>query len=358
MAEKKLSVSTVAARKAIERARKAGFIESSAPVRFDRTFLYYLADHRSKGKRYAPAVRKLLKTKPAHNRVFKTLLANKGWITFGQIGKASACLPEGETKRIGGRKAIERVIDDLLRLGIVEPVAGAPHIYRLGREFGSATISRGAFQHKLRIEQELLIAATEWLKNTYLLAYNRHTYRSSETDAEDFNHTYWDAHGPAYLGAFTRDPNLRRTTVKENFLVVEILAYRPFSIVDAEAIVERYRSVVLRWKTISLTPIVISRFFSQGAWQTLRRSGVGAVLLGDVFGKNIDALLQALWQTISDEKAPADQIKEIGETLAIAAGTVDDWGLVGNLKGTLFEFLIALAWKAAGYDVTLQKVVR
>ena len=360
MARKGISVNEVAARKAIQRASQSGLIESTSPVRFDKVFLYYLADHKSKnkGRQYAKGIRDALSDKPSHNRVFKTLLANKGWITFGQIGKASACLPEGEKKRIGGRKSLDRVISELDHLGLIEDVAGTKHVYRLGKLFGSPTIGRGTFLYYLRIEQQLLDGALPWLKNTYLLAYDGSTHRKSETEAKDFNQTYWDVHGPIYLGPHARNSSLRRTAVKENFLVVELLAYRTFSAVDADALIERCKSIVLRWKTIAVTPIVIARFFSPEAWHSLRRAGVGAVLIGDVFGKNIDALLRAIWATLSESKPPEEQIGEIEKALAIASGTVDDWGIVGHLKGTLFEFLIALAWKVAGWDVKMQKALR
>ena len=358
--QKGITSNAVAARKVIQRAVQSGLLQTSSPVRFDKTFLYYLEEHKAKakGKRYSTAIKKLLTTKPSHNRVFKTLLANKGWITHGQIGKASACLPEDEDRQIGGRKSINKVVEDLLCLGIVEEVPGARHLYRLGMMFGSASIAKAAFLHKLRIEQKLLDGTANWLKNTYLIAHRGYSCRTLETEAEAFNQTYWDAHGPIYLGPFTRNSKLRRTHTKENFLTVDMLAYRTFSIVDADAAVTRYKNIVLRWKTIAITPIVVSRSFSSDAWNLLRSAGVGAVLLSDVFGKNIDALLQAMWNTISDSRPVAEQIDAIRDTLAIADGTIDQQGLVGNLKGTLFEFLIALAWKVAGYDITLQKVVR
>ena len=360
MTANRVSITAEAARKAIQRASRGDLIESSAPVRFDKVFLYYLTEHRTKGKgkRYSAAIRKLLKTKPSYDRIFKTILANKGWITYGQIGKSSGCLQEGEPRRIGGRKSLEKVLRDLLLLGLVEEVAGTKYLYRQGKPFGSPSVSKASFLHRVRIEQELLIGARDWVRNTYQLAYDGNSYRQSGCEAEPFNDTYWDLHGPMYLGPFARDSILRRTIAKENFLLVEILAYRTFSIVDAEATIDRVKNIVLRWKTVAITPVVISRSFSPGAWNKLRKTGIGAVVLGDVFGKNIDTLLQAMWKTVSADAPTQEQVNEIEKTLAVAAGTVDDLGLVGNLKGTLFEFLIALAWKVDGYDIVQQKIVR
>ena len=345
-----------AARKAMERARRSELILSTLPVRFDRAFLYYLRNH--KGKRYAAGVRKLLKTKPSYNRVFKTLLANKGWITSGQIGKAAGCLPDGDSRRPGGRKSLDLVIGELRKLEVIDSVAGMPQLFRIGTQFGSPSLTKSAFVYRITVEQDLLVRALDWLRNTYLLSYKKHSLRTNAKSAAGFNQALWDVHGPIYLGPSSREQTLRRTTSKENFLVADIVAYRTFGIVDAQALIKRSTDVVRRWKSISLTPVAISRSFSMDAWRLLRQSGIAAVLLSDIFGKNVDVLLQALWRALSDTDTSDHQITNIEETLAIAAGTVDDLGLVGNLKGTMFELLIALAWKSNGYDIVLQKVIR
>lgn len=351
-----VSSSIDAARKAIERSKKAKLINSTYPVRFDRSFLYYLDSH--KGRRYATAVRQSLKKKPSQLRVFKTLLANKGWITYGQVGKVSACLPADATTRPGGRKTVDEVVAELRHLRVLDDVAGTPHLYRLGTQFGAVELSRGAFLHRLAIEQELLHRARDWLRNSYLLSYNKHTCRDSTTEAVGFNQVLWDMHGPSYVGPSSRDPAFRRLAAKENFLVAEILAYRSFGSVDAEATIERCESITRRWDSIALTPVVISRSFSQPAWNALRQRGIAAVLLSDVLGRNIDSLLRAMWDTLSEATSPAKHLRNLKDSLAIAEGTVDNDGLIGNLKGTLFEFLIALAWRMDGYNTTLQKAIR
>lgn len=351
-----VSSSVVAARKAVQRAKNASLIKSTYPVRFDRSFLYYLESH--KGKRYASAVRDSLKKKPSLLRVFKTLLANKGWITYGQIGKVSACLPSDTATRPGGRKTVDEVVSELRHLGVIDDVAGTPQLYRLGTQFGAVGLSRGAFLHRLMIEQELLHRVRDWLRNSYLLSYNKHTCRDSALDSVGFNQVLCDLHGPSYLGPASRSATLRRLAAKENFLVAEILAYRSFGTVDAEATIERCESIARRWKSIALTPVVVSRSFSRTAWDALRKRGIAAVLLSDVLGHNVDSLLQVLWDALSESKPPTEQLQDIKESLAIADGTVDSGGLIGNLKGSLFEFLIALAWRMDGYDTTLQKAIR
>lgn len=140
------AANATAARKLIERSRTSHAIESTYPVRFDKAFLYFLASHR--GRRYANCVKKLLSRKPAFHRVFKAILANKGWITVGQIGKASACLPIGDKSGAGGRLPLETTIEHLLTLRLIDEVAGHPGLYRIGKEFGTASVKRAAFEKR------------------------------------------------------------------------------------------------------------------------------------------------------------------------------------------------------------------
>ena len=353
---KKIASGETNARKTIQRALEDKSFETTHPVRFDRSYLYYLKEHQ--GKKYGNAVKALLHTKPSFNRVFKTILANKGWITFGQIGKASCCLPDEDESVSGGRKTISQVVKELLDLGIIDKVIGTNHLYRIGIQFGSPEISQRFFQHKITVEQTLLIDALDWLRDCYLLAYDSHTSRSSETHAEGFNQTIWDIHGPIYLGPFTRDIKLRRSKTKENFLVLEIIGYRTWSKVDTEAILERYKNIAFRWNTISVTPIAIAPSFSSNSWNDLRAAGIVPVLFKNVFGRNVDELLRSLWKALSTKELGPSQQDEIEKALKLASGTVINESIVGNLKGILFEVLVALAWKASGFDVTLQKVIQ
>lgn len=345
-----------AARKLIERARKSRKIESTHPVRFDKSFLYFLEDHR--GRQYAQSVRKLLPLKPAFHRVFKTTLANKGWITFGQVGKASGCLPAGDTSRAGGRLPLGTVAQHLLTLGLLDEVGGQPGLYRIGKQFGSASVKRAAFRKKIELETGLLQVFRDWVRNCFLVAYDSHTIRADDVSAVDFNQTVCDMHGPIYFGPFAQAKPLKRGSAEGSFVVAEILGYRQFTKNDAEAALERAGSIGHRWKSVSVCPIVLAPSYSQSAWNQLRSAGVIALTFKDVFGPNIEELMRRFWRAISVEEATPENLDEIEKSLELTKGTIVSEGFVGNLKGTLFELLVALGFRAAGYDTTLQKIIR
>jgi hypothetical protein len=348
--------SAVAARQAIRRAHANSEILSTDPVRFDRSYLYYLESHI--GKRYAKGVRQLLPSKPGFHRVYKTILANKGWITLGQIGKASGCLPPGDTSRTGGRISLDETVSQLLSLGLIDEVGGERGVFKIGGQFGANDISRAAFCREIALETELLLGFRDWIRNAYLIAYDSNSIRPDNESPVAFNQSLWDLHGPIYLGPFSNSDALRRGKFGTTFLAAEITAYRQFNINDADATVQRVNSLGHRWRSVSFCPIVLAPFYSTPAWNLLRSSGIIALTIRDVFGRNTEELLRRFSAAITVQAGSPECLDDIEHSLKLAEGTVAPEGLIGNLKGTLFELLVALGYQADGFDTTLQKRIR
>ncbi|MHC4878784.1 MAG: hypothetical protein ACYTGL_20230 [Planctomycetota bacterium] len=350
------TLSPAAARQAIRRAHTRSEILSTAPVRFDRSYLYFLKSH--VGKRYAKAVRQLLPSKPGFHRVYKTILANKGWITLAQIGKASGCLPPGETSRTGGRVSLDETVSQLLSLGLIDEVAGELGVFRIGSQFGVNDISRAAFCREIALETELLLGFRDWIRNAYLIAYDSNSILADNESPVAFNQSLWDLHGPIYFGPFSNSDALRRGKSGRTFLAAEITAYRQFNINDAESTVQRVNSIGHRWRSVSFCPVVLAPFYSKPAWTLLRSSGILALTIRDVFGRNTEELIRRFSDAITVQQGTSECLDDIERSLKLAEGTVAPDGLVGNLKGTLFELLVALGYQAAGFDTTLQKRIR
>ena len=95
----------VAARKMIERSKKSGKIRSTDPVRFDRSYLYFLESHR--GRKYASAVKKLLPQKPAFHRVFKDTPCQQG-LDYSWTDREGIGLPADWRYVKGGRTSNAR----------------------------------------------------------------------------------------------------------------------------------------------------------------------------------------------------------------------------------------------------------
>lgn len=343
------------ARKAIERSVGRSEIHSTSPVRFDKTYLYYLEKHLK--RKYAPAIRKLLKSKPSFDRVFKVLLSNKGFITEGQIAKASGCLPDDVESKAGGRQKLSDVVDQLCKIRLVAKDLGNEKLFKIGEPFGQATIRRSTFLRKLEFDGRLLQEFRNWVRNCYLVGFDSHSVRDSDLSASAFNDSFWDLHGPVYMGPFSKQTPLSRSVNSGSFVIADLMSYRTYSAVDAEGFLDRVRHVSHRWKRTNFVPLIVAPSFSKLAWTILRNEGISCLTSRDVFGPNIDELMRRLTVALSADTADPENVKSIEECLQVANGTIVDEGLLGNLKGALFEVLIAFAFRALGYDTTLQKMI-
>jgi|GEM_PF-1926329 len=348
----RLASNEVTARKMIERAD----IRSTKPIRFDKAFLYYLDEHA--GPKYANAIRNLLPQKPSFNRVYKTLLANKGWITAGQIGKSSGCLPPQSTSHAGGRLELNSVIEQLKTIKLIDTNIGEDNIFRIGTQFGNTDIGISTFRRKIALEQELIPPIIDWLKNCYSLAHQSHSYRQHQTQATEFNDALFDIYGPIYFGPFaTPDPEQLKKP-KHGFITADLLAYRTFTIIDAQALIERTKTINIRWKNTTIIPLAIAASYSKEAWKLLKRCGIITITLGNVLGPHIDDLLHKFNLALSATDLSEDNLNNIETSLKLAQDPKIDEGLLGNIKGALFELIIALTYRSIGYDTTLQKKIK
>ena len=89
--------------------------------------------------------------------------------------------------------------------------------------------------------------------------------------------------------------------------------------------------------------------YSSDAWEILRAEGVVAATSADVFGRNIDELMRRFGQALSATTPTTESLKNIEESLVLAEGTVAAEGLLGNLKGALFELVVAFGFRAARF---------
>lgn len=338
------------ARKIIERSRKRGHIRSTAPVTFQKSYLCFLPEHEQ--KRYPAAVKKLLKLRPPFHRVFATTLANCGYITFGQIAKSAVCSDGTQN----GRLTPERTIEQLLHLDVLESVVGQAHLYRIGTRFGAPTTRRRTFETRLKTEEALIQLVLEWLQHCYLLPPEARTVRSTAFLASKFNQNWWDICGPAYLGL--AESSALNNTSHRTFLVADFISYRQVTKSDTSSFTERVRDIRSRWKALQFVPVFIGNGFSKDAWAMLRSTGIAAVPISDVFGAHLTTLLQRFEDALSVRTGDEISLKKITGALEMSEQPGITDGLVGNLRGAIFELIVALYYRNQGYDVTLQKLVR
>jgi len=354
LVSQKATSSHSTARKQIQRAVKCGDILSTYPVRFDKSYLYYLESHTI--QKYAKAVKKILPKKPAFHRVYKMLLNNKGYITSGQIAKSSGVVPNEAHYTTGKRIRLVNVIAQLLELGLIEKMGGYTDIYKIGKGFGTTQIKLGAFTKFLKLEQALLKDFVNWVQNIYIVGKKSYNVRCSETETVEFNTTCWDFMAPVYLGPCTKSTEVySKGKMIQAFAVIDVIAFRPFTEDDTKALLERLKTVTLKWRKIRVFPLALAMSYKRGALDMLRKHGVAPLTYKEVWGRNIQELLK-LYKAIvlGDDSQNLDSIEK---ALSISESSVEKDGIFGNIKGDLFEVMTSLAYRPE-YSTTLQKKIK
>ncbi|MHC4758833.1 MAG: hypothetical protein ACYTE8_09260 [Planctomycetota bacterium] len=350
----RIACSQSTARKQIQRAVKRNEIFSTSPVRFDKSFLYYLKRHED--RQYPEAVRKLLPKKPIFCRVYKMLINNKGYITSGQIGKSANAVPDGSSHTTGKRNRLNKVKEQLLKLGLINNLSGHKDIYKVGKGFGSTQVRLGVFLKFLSLEQALIKDFVNWIQNVYVIGKKSYNVRSIETGVIEFNTTCWDFKAPVFLGPCTKSTEVYSKKRQINaFSVVDIVGFRPFSEDDANALLERLKTVTLKWANIRVFPIALAMNYKRKALDILRRHGIVPLTCREVWGRNLQELLR-LYKAIFSKKEQQN-IDSIEKALNISNSAVKKDGILGCIKGDLFEVMTALAYRSNGYDTTLQKKI-
>lgn len=348
-----------AARKAIGRALKDGRIKSSYPIRFDKTYLYYLDKH--EGKKYASAIIKLLPTKPSFFRVYKTILANKGWITLGQIMKSASAVPPTAKGKCGGRAKGPEVVQQLIKLKMIREWKALPGLYICEDGFKKDSITSSMFCKWTRCDQLLMKSFADWCRSCLLMAWNSDSYRKHEFDAVDFNSCYWDLFGPTFFGPFASAEEQSKQENKDKkkhqaFIVADVQTFREYSSNDAEGFLDRIKNVLCVWKNISLVPIVLAGGYSQQAFQTLKTKGVIPLTIDAVFGTKFSKFMQLYYELIKETYGDIS-IEKLQESLGLSDVVEIDEALKSNIKGDLFELIIAMAYRNLGYTTILKKLV-
>ena len=350
----KIARSLPAARKQIQRSVQSKYIYSTYPVRINKSFLYYLETHSD--KTYSQAIKKFIPSNHPFHRVLQMLLKNKGYITKGQIGKSSGCVPDDSDYTTGKRRILDFVIGNLCSIKMIEPVVGYNNIYKICNGFGITKIKLSSFIRLLVFEQSLLNDFVKWIQNVYIVGKNSYKLRSDFVGTINFNTTCWDFKAPVYLGPCTESNILySKSKLLKAFAVVDIISFRQFSSVDAQALLERLKTVTLRWKRIRVFPIALGIGYEQEALNLLRSNGVVPLTIKEVWGRNVQELMR-LYSAILSGKDESNY-NSIETALNISNSLMDKGGLFGCIKGDLFEVMTALSFRSQGYDTTLQKKI-
>jgi len=344
------------ARAVINRLKKSGDVLSTDPVKLKhKELIYYLSYHNLKAK--------LKKVMPEHsetlNRVYQALVEEDGVMLWSEFAKASAGVVDTSQST---RKSTMDIFNDLQSLGIVEELKDHEHIpvvvaskdWFNRKEDLLTTINRR--KQKLSFTKGLTQDLLKWLESMNLIGWESSYTRDIQDYNVGYNGFYFDAVSYTYLWGLyrtdSRDELFEPAREKAGSpVLIESILHRSTKRHDITGFISRvnnFRGPIKSEQNFKVIPICFVDNVEKDAYNLARERGILIMKLSDVFGTKLAQSLQEL-QEIDPEKVDPQKLSNILDN-ANKSGRDGDFG---NLKGYVFNFLVASIFNDAGYKTSI-----
>jgi len=189
---------------------------------------------------------------------------------------------------------------------------------------------------RLVAEGILLASVKEWLRRLSVASFNLVKVRGAASEMPMIGTFAWDLTAPSYLGplrAFGKDGEL-----KPGLIACDVLLSGSLTLESAEAFLYKVSSLQALKKVGNTLFIYVSEHYSAEAFQALRGAGVLPATPETLFGKDVAAGFRELTKVLA-EAAVRSVSPERFDVLFNSLGKLE--GAAGNMRGALFELLVA-----------------
>lgn len=207
---------------------------------------------------------------------------------------------------------------------------------------------------RLIAEGILLDSIKEWLRRLGMASFNKVKVRGSAADLPVLATYAWDLTAPSYLGPLSswgKDGVLR-----PGLIACDVLLEGSLSLASAESFLYKVDTLKALKKLGRTLFIYVAEHFSTEAFQAMRSAGILPATPETLFGKDVAAGFKELSKVLA-EAAVKSISPDRFDMLFNSLGKLE--GAVGNMRGSLFELLVAeVARRNHPAFVELNKVCR
>lgn len=270
--------------------------------------------------------------------------------TNAAYGKALACLIErggiipeshfeiacGAPRRLSKHLSPPRILDSLIKAGLLErtSIPGVGACVALIKGNDRYTENAATIRARLLAEKIFLEGFESWAKKLGLVSFEKSKLRDEGEDHPQVGSFSWDFTAPSYLGGLISS---NENTKKPGFLVADILFNVDVSKTGLEPFI--YKCETIRSLNVGRTlNFFLAESFSQEAFSHAKTRGIVPATPETLFGKEVAEGFRHLISVIAE----AGQNSINPETLDTLFDRLAKFeGAVANLRGTLFEYLVA-----------------
>lgn len=260
----------------------------------------------------------------------------------------------GVPMRMKGQVAFERILEQLLKLELVR----LADVRELGKQcaFAGRDPSRNAqpiqrTRAVLLAEDILLGALKGWLRKTAFASYNAIRIRRDEPRPE-FSRWPFDLVGPSFVRPLAA---ISDGQLKPGFVVADVWLDKVLTAADVAGFIRKTGMARSITGHLPFIAFLVADEFTQDAWHAGRSAGLIFSTPELLFGSDVQAALKELVRVLTNVAAVLGSRPELAAELFARLERVE--GAAANLRGPLFELIVAQATAEEGGFFDLDKVV-
>ena len=357
-------INEATARTRIKRAAASRVI-SVSPAKFkNNSRLYFLKDQPLKNK----VIEIMTPIDSPESHIFNALSVEHGFLFWDEFCKLTAC----SLHEIPRKKTVEQVVENLSELNVIT-VVNADDVnnryVKFSSDFLNSHFSANDLElrrRSLHINRSLLEELINWLERISIVGWNTGKI-SNHGDLVVFNGYPFDARGFSYiLGLYRTDkkdtlynPSME---MAGSPVLVDCIVHRATKIFDIVAFIKRIENVngpinLLKNPNFKTIPIFFVTYIDSDAHELAKRKGIIIIPIKEVFDNNFIKVLEKIMK-LPTENITLGSLEEILEIMQISPQeekepTVEKMGvsegIFNNLKGIVFNFVIAYIFAELGY---------
>ena len=325
-----LKISQPAARQRIKRSINIHKLEG-LNLRNNAQFLYLKKDFLSH-RYWASLVDVLVESNSSYGFAIAALKQRNGIATMQQF--LTFCgSPVKQKKHIPAEAIVKNL--EKVQLIKVENIHGLGDCIFLQGKTNEIETLTAELKAKLIAEDILLKAITSWVKNLGIISYDTCKVRGNKEEPM-VGTFYWDLTAPSYLSPLISGGKNLKT--KPGFITCDVTIERNITAHSIKAFLKKCETLAYLPKIGKCLHIFVAENYSKEAFRLAKEKGVIPATIDTLFGKEITKSLKKLIDILSNTAEKIGSEHDLG-TFFKSLGKIE--GVAGNLRGTLFEFLIA-----------------
>lgn len=325
-------LSEEAARQRVSRGGKDIYKLKSLPFPH-RAYFVYLREHYQKKEYFTNLQKTVLNSKSSYSLALTSILSRGGIVTVEEFHVVCG-LPIKQKNKISSEEVLKRFIESCLVEKINIPSIGeCIAIPKVSRNY----LSDKKYARRLRTrricEDIVLDAIKEWSKRLGLVSYNK-VEIFGDKSFPSYGTFHWHLSAPSYISAITEKNG---KGIKPGFFVCDISLNSTATESSIAPYLNKIENSIIFKNLSRCMHVFVAEKYTKNCFNLLKRKGIIPGTVDSIFGKEIADGLRELINVLNSDQQEISypQYEDIFNKLSSLEGAH------GNLRGALFEFLVA-----------------